>query len=84
MLIQLLIQIVLSVLDVLFFWLPVADLLPLGSDQAFLTFFGYIRSFVERMWPLQIIYECFLYFAGFMLLMVVLKLFLGHRVPKHD
>lgn len=83
MITQFLFSILMTIAGVLFGWLPAVETLPLGIDDALSTVFGWMRSFITEVWPAQVVLEVVLWYLGFRVGLIVLKLFLGHRAPKH-
>jgi len=84
MILQLLIQIFSSILQLIFGFFPTVTTLPLGIDSALSTAFGWLHSFLEYVWPAQVIYEVVIYYLSFRVLLIVLKFFIGNRAPHHD
>lgn len=84
MITQYIFSFIIAVFSVIFGWLPEVTTLPLGIDSALVTLFGWLRSLVENVWPIQIILTCLLWYLSFRIGLMVLKFFIGHRAPKHD
>ena len=55
--------------------LPRVEVLPLGMDEALTTAVTYFKSFMEIFPPFQIIYTAFMFYMGFRITLLVLKLF---------
>ena len=83
MLIQLLLQILISTVNVIFSWLPAVDTLPFGIDSAFISAMMYFNGAIDTLPYLEIVFDSFLYVIGFEVLLLVLKLFLGSRTPHN-
>lgn len=84
MLIQIFLQILISIINIIFSWLPLSNTLPLGLDSIFVTASSYFHGAMRTLPYLNIVWTCFLYALSFELLMIVLKLFLGHRSLGHN
>jgi len=65
-------------------WLPTATILPWGLDDLWITSIGYFKGFMLVFPPLTIVFDAFMIYLGFRLLLIVLKIFLGKRTPHHD
>jgi len=81
MIIQLLLRIVITFVNILFSWLPTVESLPLGIDGVLTTASSYFHGAIETVPYLQVVWTCFLYALAFELLLKLLKVFLGHRLP---
>jgi len=85
MIFEILFFILFGLLGVLLGWLPgwgqVPLLLPWGIDSVMVTAVSYYRSIIETVPYLEVLMQAFLYALGFELAMIVLKVFLGARVP---
>jgi hypothetical protein len=81
MITALLISFVIASLSVIFGWLPLVDTLPFGIDAAFTTGFSAWNAFLEFMWPLQVVWQAMIFYYGFLALLMMLKFFLGSRIP---
>lgn len=88
MIIQLLLQIIITAFTILFSWLPTVSTLPpiagYDIDGALVTGVGEFKTISTVFWPLQDLYLGFLFLMGYYIIKIILKLFLGHRAPgKH-
>jgi len=83
MIIQLILFIVIQTVNILFSWLPAVDTLPLGLDSVFVSASMAIHGAMDTVPYIVIVWQCFLYALGFEILLKVLKVFLGSRVPAH-
>jgi hypothetical protein len=61
--------------------LPGVILLPFGMSDALLTASSYWYDFLNVFWPLQIVWQCVLWYALFKISLVTLRLFIGSRAP---
>lgn len=72
-------------LGVMFSWLPDVETLPtIGGydiDGALVLGMGQFNSFIETFWAIGIMFQGFLFIAGYFAIKMVLQLFLGHRTP---
>lgn len=84
MLIQLLLQILISLVTILFSWLPDVAILPFGIDAALSYVVELFHGAIETLPYLEIVWTCFLYLIGFEILLVILKFFLGSRHIAKD
>lgn len=81
MLILLILDIFGMALSVIFSVFPSVSQLPLGMDSVMVTAVGWWYSFLTVFWPLQIVWTCFMWYLGIKIFMIILRLFLGARVP---
>lgn len=65
-------------------WLPTADTLPWGLDDIWTDAIAYFKGFTELFPPMEIVFQAFMIYLGFRLLLIVVKIFVGSRVPHHD
>jgi len=84
MIIHLLFSIIIMIFNTLVSWLPSVSVLPFGMDSLWISSVGYFKGFMLIFPPLEIVYQAFVFYLGFRLLLIVLKVFLGKRVPHHD
>jgi len=82
MIIQLLIILVLSILQLVFSFLPDGSQLPWGTDGALTLAVGWLRYIEISLWPVTVIINVFIIYALFRLGLLLLRLLLGHRSPK--
>lgn len=85
MIINLLINLVVLLIGAIFSWLPQVTTLPtIGGydiDTALVTGIGYFHKFAETFWPLQYMFNAFLFLMAYYLLKIGITFFLGHRAP---
>lgn len=81
MILQILFSIVFSIVTLLFSFLPDGNTLPFGIDNILITATQYFYAFVDVFPPMGIVLQAFLYYLGFKIAMLILKLFIGHRAP---
>lgn len=79
MIIQLFLQILISLITLLFSWLPDVTILPFGIDTALSYAVQLFHGAMSTLPYLEIVWTCFLYLLGFEILLVILKFFLGSR-----
>lgn len=82
MIIILILNLLVSFLVVILSPLPSVTVLPFGIDAELTTAMGYFNSFLDLVWPLQIIWQCLLWYLGFELVLLVIRVFLPHRLPR--
>lgn len=85
MIINLLINLVILILGAIFSWLPVVTTLPqIGGydiDGSLVTGIGYLHTFTTSFWPLQYMFNAFLFLMGYYSIKMAVTFFLGHRAP---
>lgn len=74
------INIILYILTVLFGWLPAVDTLPF-IDSYLVSAVGMIKTLSINFPIFGLVFDVFVIYIGFKLFMVVLKFFLGSRMP---
>jgi len=84
MIIHLILSVVTVFANILTSWLPDVEVLPLGLDPILNTAVGYFNGVTETLPYLNVVWQCFLYILSFEILLLVLKIFLGSRVPTHN
>lgn len=84
MILQIFLTILISAINILFFWLPSVTSLPFGLDNILVMASGYFHGAMDTLPYLEVVWTCFLYLLGFELLLVILKFFLGSRAPGHN
>lgn len=88
MIIQLLIRIILSALDLVFGWFPDFSFLPtLGTiniDSYFATGMGYLHFLAQIFPPLTTLQIAVSIYLGFRAVLLIVKLVLGSRAPIHQ
>jgi len=84
MIIQLLIQILIGIITIIFSWLPSIETLPFGVDGALTLAVSYFKGATETFPYLEIVWTCFGYLLGFEILLIIVKFFLGNRTPAHN
>lgn len=62
-------------------FLPVVTTLPFGIDDALSTTMGYWNTFANFLPPLAFLFQMTLWYLGFRVILMGLKLILGHRAP---
>ncbi len=85
MIIILALQFFLNAVNIVFDLLniPVVTVLPFGIDGALSTVFSTWNAFLIVFWPLQIVWVAMLSYYGFLVTLLLLKVFLGSRAPGH-
>jgi hypothetical protein len=87
MIITLLINVILSIVGIIFMWLPVIHTLPtingFDIDGAFVTGMGQLNTVMSQAWALQDFFIGFLFIMGYYILKMVLKTILGSRAPHN-
>lgn len=83
MIIQLILHILVSAVNVIFSWLPEVTELPWGIDAILLSGVSQVKAVAVYIPPLTTVLGAFMIYVGFRLTLIVLKLFLGHRTPMH-
>lgn len=85
MIINLLLNFITIVLAGIFMWLPEVDTLPniagYDIDAGLQTAVGYLQSFTATFWPIEILFQGFLFLMGYYLVKILLRFFLGSRSP---
>lgn len=84
MIIHILLSIVIVILNTITSWLPVVTELPFGLDSILQTAVSYFHGAGQTLPYLEVVWSAFLYVAGFELLLLVLKIFLGSRTPHSN
>jgi len=75
----------LLILAVVLGFIPAATSLPFGIDGALAQVGVWIVQIQLYVWPLQIVFRIFfLVYVPFLVVMLFLKFFLGHRAPGRD
>lgn len=74
MLIQMLIGALISLLVVVFGWLPVVTSLPFGIDSFIVTGVGYVNFISTIFPPLGILYTAFLWVIGWKITLLVIRM----------
>jgi len=64
-------------------FLPVVSVLPFGLDSLFSEYIGYLMSFLDEFWFLQRVLFDFSLLLTVLLLMLVVKAFMGSRVENN-
>lgn len=86
MIIQLILYVILSVLTLLFSWLPVVTTLPsvngYNIDAALVQGVAMFYTYAGAVWPVLDVFNGFLFLMGYYLLKMVVRFFLGHRAPQ--
>jgi len=60
---------------------PTVDVLPFGVDELLLNGFGYFRIISEAFPPFALMLEVTLWYLGYRVGLIILKVFMGHRTP---
>jgi len=79
MIITIFLNIIIAILGFLFALLPNVTTLPLGFDAVVSTAVGYLNGFLLVMWPLGIVWQCFIWYVGIRIVLMVVSFFIGHR-----
>lgn len=87
MIIQAIFNVIISLFNLLLGWLPNVTALPtilgVNLDTTFSNGMGYFNRLVQIFPPLGSVMIAASTYLAFKLLMILLKLVLGHRVPHH-
>jgi len=85
MIINLILNVVVLILGAIFSWLPQVTVLPnivgYDIDTALNNGIGQMYVFFNAFWPLEIMFQGFLFLLGYYAIKMVLKFFLGSRAP---
>lgn len=85
MIVNFFIVILVTVVNVIFSWLPIVTTLPtingFDLDSAFVTGFGEYLSFANAFWYVNDVFVGFLALLVYYGIKMVLKIILGHRAP---
>lgn len=85
MIINLLLNLIIATIGVLFSWLPTVSTLPLiggyDIDGVLSTGMTQFNTIAVSFWSLLIVFQGFLYLMGYYILKLTLRFFLGHRTP---
>jgi len=84
MIIQLLLQIIISALNVITSFLPKVETLPFGMDYILDSGMQYFRTVMVSIPPLETLLTATMVLFSYKLGMIILKIFLGSRTPKHE
>jgi hypothetical protein len=80
MIILLLMDVVGFVLSAIFQLVPVVTTLPFGMDSALSYVIGNWNAFLQDFWLLQIVWQCVLFYYGFEISLLALRLIFGSRI----
>ena len=87
MITNMILNIIVLFLGAIFSWLPQVTTLPMiGSydiDTALVNGVGELRAFMIAFWPVEIMFQGFLFLILYYMLKATVKFFLGHRTPGH-
>jgi hypothetical protein len=87
MIINLLLNVVVLILGAVFSWLPQVQTLPyivdFDIDTALVQGVGQLKTFLNAFWPIEIMFQGFLFLMGYFAIKMVLKFFLGGRAPAN-
>lgn len=85
MIINLFLNVVVLILGAVFSWLPQITTLPnivdYDIDTALVTGVGQLKSFLQAMWPIGVMFQGFLAILFYFTIKIILRFFLGHRSP---
>jgi hypothetical protein len=85
MITNLLINLLVLILGAIFSWLPVVTTLPtiagFDIDGALSTGIGQLHTFTQTFWPIQYMFNGFLFLLLYYMLKMAVTFFLGHRAP---
>jgi len=84
MIIHILFSIVIMIFNTITSWLPSVTVLPFGIDDFLITATSIFKGAFLTLPYLTVVWNCFLYILGFEGFMLLLKVFLGSRVPSHN
>lgn len=84
MIIKIFISVIVLIITSITSWLPTVEELPWGLDDLWQTSVASFKAFIEVFPPLQIVFSAFLIYLGFRLTLILIKIFVGSRVPHHD
>ena len=82
MIISILLGVVIQIMNGIFFLISFGQkvtTIPL-VDSYLVTGFGWWNAFLQEFPPLQIVWTMFLWYLGFEIALLIVKLFFGHRV----
>jgi len=74
MITQAIFSIIFRLLETLFNWLPLVDTLPWGIDAILIMAVGLFKAFVAIFPPMQIVFEAFLIYIGFRIILKLLRM----------
>jgi hypothetical protein len=85
MIINLLLNLIILILGAIFSWLPQVITLPVINgydiDTALSTGISQMYQFMDSFWPLLIMFQGFLVLAGYFLIKMIVRFWIGHRAP---
>jgi len=83
MIIQLILHILVSAVNVIFSWLPEVNELPWGIDSVLVDAVSQFKAVAVYIPPLTVVLGAFMTYVSFRLTLIVVKLFMGNRTPMH-
>lgn len=85
MLVQFFIQVIITLLEIVFSWMPDVTTLPtIGGydiDAALVTGVGSFKEYITVVWPIAVVFEGLMFLLGYYFLKMILKFFFGQRAP---
>ncbi len=86
MIILFLIDVFITILGIIFSFLPAVTVLPnifgYDIDSALVTGIGSVNQFIFYFWPVGYLYQGFLVILGYHIAKITFRLFFGHRTPS--
>lgn len=86
MIIVLFLNLLVMIVGTIFSWLPEITTLPTmfgyDIDTALVTGMGYVQTFFNTFWVLEIMFQGFLILMLYFLTKMVIRFFIGHRTPQ--
>lgn len=87
MITALFLNLLITILGVIFVWLPEVKTLPtIGGfdiDAAFVTGLSYFNRILDVFWPIKTVMTAFLILMGYYGLKIIVRFFIGSRAPAH-
>lgn len=83
MIIHIFFSIIILLFNTIVSWLPSVSALPFGMDSFFVTMVSVFKGSFVTFPYFEVVWNCFTYILGFEVFMIVLKIFLGSRVPTN-
>jgi len=84
MIIHIFFSIIIIIFNTVVSWLPTATVLPWGIDEILVFSVGMFKGMMLIFPPLEIVFEAFLAYLSFRLLIIIVTIFAGSRSPHHD
>jgi len=84
MITYILLQVLISLVGTILFFLPNVTTLPFGMDDVLASGVGGVKAFIAVCPPLGILISAGLAYMSFRLVLLGVKVVLGHRAPVHN